>query len=147
MKASPAEVIRQMLLTSALVTAPAAKADWPCYVSNMPDGDGVKNEAVAVYDTNPLVDGREMRTGEVIEHFGVQVKVRSTEYRIGWNKITAIADRCASVIRTNVIVDDFTFTLQNVTTGRVLPNGVEEGTKRRNIFTLNCTVTMSAVQN
>lgn len=146
MKATPAEVVRELLIAAALVTRPSLRQAWPAYLTNMPDGDGVADDAVCVYDTTPVTEGRVMRGGETIKHPGLQVKVRAKDYRAGWDKTSAIAERFDAVLRATVNLDGFVFLIQSISHGAVLPNGMEESTKRRFIFTLNCQLTISAVQ-
>lgn len=146
MKSSPADVIKKILIEEQLVSDPeSVGAPWPCYVSSLPDASTPDN-AACLYDTSPKLDGRLMRTGESVEHPGVQVKVRSKTYREGWAKIDSISTKLDAVLRRSLVIEDFNYTVQSISTGGVLPNGLEEGTtKRRHLFTLNCQVTLSSV--
>jgi hypothetical protein len=148
MKTSPAEVLKFMLVQQSILTNASTKGAWPCYVSAMPDGAGVADNAVCAYDTSPLLDGRYMRTGENVEHPGVQFKVRAVDYRTGWNKAQEIAAYLDTVLRSAFAIEDFQYVVQSISTGGVLPLGQEEGTtKRRYLFTLNCNATLSSVQS
>ena len=84
---SPAFIISSYLIDeAALMTLPSADGVWPLYVSSMPD---MKKDCGAIYDTAGVGDGRLM-IGNVVEHQGIQIKVRSVDYQDGWEKINEI---------------------------------------------------------
>lgn len=76
---SPAQIIAKILQESG-VGSDVKGEDWFVYVSSLPHGEGVPLRALAVTDTIGRTDGRVMTTGEVIEHPGIQIRVRGLDY-------------------------------------------------------------------
>ena len=86
-----------------------------------------------------------MRTGEQVQHEGIQVKVRTASLTplAGYARAKAIADFFDSVLRESIIVDSVTYLIQNISrTSQVLSLGTGKGTKRRQSFTVNAAVTI-----
>lgn len=140
------EVLRQLLLDKALVevTEGTPVKDWAAYLSFLPDGAPAPDNAVAIYDTPGLTDGRIMKTGENIIHHGVQVKFRAKTYILGWRKANDVAQEFEKVLRRTVTVETSTYKVQAISqVGTILSLGVDEGTKRRDLFTLNVIVSLS----
>jgi len=136
---SPADVIRQLLLDLDLGTD---EGDWTVFVSFLPD---VPDIALCVYDTSGKMDGRIMKTGEQIEHPGIQIMVRGTDHPTTWQKAKDITDSLDQVRRSLVALDsESSYILHNVSrSGAIVPLGVEtEGSKRRHLFSINATVTI-----
>src|SRR5678816_1809962 len=79
-----ANIIRQLMLETSL-----GGTDWPVFVGYLPD---LPDNAICVYDTAGRLDGRIMRTGEQIEHAGIQTRVRGLNYLAVQAKALAIAD-------------------------------------------------------
>lgn len=142
---TPAQAIRRALIDASVCvdSVESPSADWPVFVAALPDGAGAKDNAVAVYDTSGVMDGRYMRMGTNIEHPGIQVRVRSTSYTDGWSKIVAIAAALEALLRTVVVVDSESTTIQNVTRkGTPISLGPEPQNRRRVSFTINAIVTL-----
>lgn len=118
------------------VSLPTAGQPWPCSVGNLPTAP---DNAVVVYDMPGFRDQRMMRTGETDFKPGVMIHVRAVHYHDGVVKLGQIVnalDKLANFVHKGVC-------LQNVNI-RDTPCwvGTEEGQKRRNLFSLNATVTM-----
>lgn len=139
---TPAAILREYLILQGLVTLPSVAGNWPMYVSSMPDGDNVDDNAGAAYNTTPIKDGRLM-AGAVIQHYGVQIKIRAVDETTGWNKCSAIAAEFDRVHNASVVHNGTTYLLENIsqTTG-INSLGTEPGTKRRELFTMNYIVTL-----
>lgn len=139
---SPASVVRAHLITESLVTDPDSAGSWPMYVSSLPGGDNIEDNAAAIYNTTPILDGRLM-IGPVIQHYGIQIKVRANNHETGFAKCAAIDAELSSVHNTSVLKDGTTYQLVNVSpTTAIVPLGAEQGTIRREMFTMNYIVTM-----
>lgn len=112
---SPSLVLVEWLLSQMLVGSVADSSPvWPCYLVSLPEGPGVPTDAVCVYDTNPVLDGRLMASGEQIVHPGVQVKVRALDYQTGWAKIREISTAMDALRNASVVIDSIeTQVLQN----------------------------------
>jgi len=131
--------------TLSLMTTPSDEGNWPLYLSSMPDGDNIKTNCGAIYDTTGVLDGK-ISDGEVIQHPGIQLRIRSDDYEIGYAKIEAIALALDSVLFDIVSIDAVDYLLQNVSrTTAVVPLGSERGYKRRFLFTVNFLVTLRKI--
>jgi hypothetical protein len=80
--------LRQLLLNAGgLIGNPdvtGSTTPWPCFLSAMPDGTGIPTEAVCIYDTIGQKDGRIQSSGEVIVHYGCQIRVRAITFLNAW---------------------------------------------------------------
>ena len=139
---SPAAVIAYYLInTLSNVEEPNASPTWPLYISSLPDGSNIENNAGCVYDTTGLLDGRIMRTGEVIEHHGIQIKIRAIAYQTGWQKIRETVAYLQKLLNEALSMGGSHFVILNMS--RVSPIaciGTDE--KRRFLFTVNFLATI-----
>ncbi len=140
---SPADIVAQYLIDQGLLITPGDSGEWPVYVGSLPDGNDASNEAVGCMDTTPVKDGRIMRTGENIFHWGGQLLVRAIDYNIGWAKTVALMESLEVVKRVTVTIESVNYRLDNITIASgPVALGQEEGTKRRELFSLNFLVTL-----
>lgn len=139
---SPATILQALLVAEEVFGDPEASSPtWPCFVGFTPDAS--VDDVGTVYDTAGYDDGRLMPTGEYLMHHGVQIRVRAQDYDTAWSKISEVAEALKDVVRADVEIEDATFTIHNVKqAGPPLSLGVEEGTKRRSLFVLNCLMTI-----
>lgn len=117
------------------------------FVSFLPDQP---DEIVGVFDTTGRPDGRIMRTGERIEHPGVQIQVRGKNYSDTWQEANGIALFLDGVKNKSVVVgSNESYVLHNVTRiGTIIPIGLETvSQRRRHLFTINMIVTLSENTN
>ena len=139
---SPAQIIVQYLVDEGLATEPDSSGEWPVYTGHLPDGTGVVDNVLAVYDTPGTKDGRPL-DGLPLFHDGIQVRVRSTDYSTGWIKARAVADALGEISEEVVAVDGTDYIIHNISQSTaVVPLGQEEGTKRRDHFTVNFLATL-----
>jgi hypothetical protein len=140
---APSVIIKEYLVAQGFATEPSDETDWPIFRTRLPDGNNVPHNAMAVYDTDGVKDGRLMVDGEPILRHGIIVLVRSPDFDTGWTKAGDIADLFDRVFNELFEMDDAAYTLCNCsrTTG-VIPVGQEEGTKRRYIFSINMLLTV-----
>ena len=90
-----------------------------------------------MYDTTGIKKGR-YPAGEVVQDFGIQIRLASDNPNDCWTKAEAICAVIDAVSWAEITVSDKDFIIQNVQ--RSTPpiyNGVEEGTKKRIIYTIN----------
>ena len=141
---SPAYIITQYLIDQDELLAPdASSGDWKVYVGVLPDGVQVDHNAVGCFDTSPVKDGRLM-IGTPIFHYGVQLLVRSSGYNEGYAKAFTLGEALDAVQNVEQAIGSTIYTINNVsqTTG-VVVLGQEEGTKRREMFSVNLLVTLT----
>lgn len=137
---SPANIIQQFLIDEELGTV---DGEWKAFVAFLPERP---DDAICVFDTVGRLDGRIMRTGEQIEHPGIQVFVRGKDYLETYRKAKSIALALDAVKGVEVAMDsEQSFTLLNVSrTGSMHPVGVEtEGDRRRHRFAINAVLTLA----
>lgn len=140
---SPASVLATYITGQTIMTAPSAGEDWPLFISNLLD---TPNNLGIIYDTTPSKDGRYMGSGEVFQHYGIEILIRSVDYETGWVKCNEIAGNLDSVTNTLVSKDDIVYKIHNVSRmGGVNSLGIEEGTKRRNMFSMNFMVSITKI--
>ena len=146
---SQCQIVRKLLIDNAFGVEPVNGAVWPIYFSSLPDGEAsspkVADEAICVYDTDGLKDGRIMASGEVVVHEGFQVKVRAKSggYQAAQKKLKQIAQFLDTVLRVAITLDTTDYIIQNIT--RLSPAswaGKEPTSKRRDFFTITCTITI-----
>jgi len=143
---SPAYIMSRFLIDAGLVIDPQDSGDWPIYVGLIPDDDVVKDDVVACVDTDPLKDGRIMEDGENIFHYGFQLLIRATAYNTCYAKAQELALELETINRDTVVISGTTYRLDNVTqTTGVLLLGQEDGSKRRELFSVNFLVTLKEI--
>ncbi len=144
---SPARILAQYIRDElATMTNPTDNDVWPLYVGSLSDSKNVKTEAGALYDPAGVIDGKLMN-GEVIQHPGIQLRIRSQSYQTGWSKAESVALDLDEVYRDTVVVNGNTYLIQNISrTSQVIALGQEMKTsKRRYIFTVNFLMTLKRV--
>lgn len=136
---SPAEGIRDHLINATAFGDPESSSfTWPLYISFLPESG--YDDAAAIYDTIGWKDGRQM-DGLNVNHPGIQLKVRSRDYMGGWDRLKVACEILEGI--TSITVAGLT--IVNVSQqGPQLFLGLEEGTKRRNLFTANFLVSLEA---
>jgi hypothetical protein len=139
---SPADVLAHLLTLLGQTTAPGLSQAWPVYVSSEP---GFPDDAVTTYDTTPILDGRNQGSGETVEHYGVQVRLRSTVHTAGWVKSRAIKQALDGVYYATVAIGSQTYVVYGVNTLGIMALGKDSPTSKRNLFTINCTVALRKV--
>lgn len=140
---SPAQVIRRLLIQLNLAPNDQTSA-WAPFVAFLPDDP---DTALVVYDTAGTQNGRLMRTGEKIEHPGIQIRFRSSNYPAAWEKAKAVADALDALpvgTAVTMVPTSEKWILQNVSrTGAILTAGIEEvGDRKRHNLTINAILTM-----
>lgn len=141
MNHAPSEIIAKMMRDLSLFE-PYDSDVWPLFETSMPEDP---NNCACLYDTAPVEDGTLQKTSNRIEHWGIQLKVRHREYTEGWVKAKAAFDSLMAVSNQVVVVDEDSYLVHAATaTAGVIPLGVElEGTKRRELFTVNFLATIT----
>ena len=146
---APGQVIQQMLEDLGIGHVPPESgvitADWPIFWDYLPDAP---DNAICVYDTDPRNQGRIHFTGEQIEQYGIQVRVRGTSVELTQLKAKSVAVAFDShVLRRQVTVDTPAaiagYVVQSV--NRVsgpIRLGVEAGVSRRRSFTINAVTSL-----
>lgn len=134
------DVLRRLLVNNSQGTLPSASGNWPIGIERPDDPD----DCVTITETTGKRDGRVMSTGEVIEHPGIQVEVRSADHNTGFLKAMQLATYCDESIYNSVITfENKTYNIQNVSrVGPVMSIGRESPESKRELFTFNAMVTI-----
>ena len=139
---SPAQIIATALIRDTRLTAPADGGDWPVYISSLPDGPSIPDNAVCVYDTTGLAQARTM-SGTSYSRLGVMVKVRSATYADGWAVAAEIYQALIALKASVVTVKDSSFTVQLIVLdGPPLALGPGPSSPRREFFSINGTASI-----
>jgi len=148
---SPAEIIRQFLKDKGIGTLvdddPKSKL-WNMFVSFMPDGPKVEHDLITLNDTIGSDFGRIMKTGRYVSKPGVQIQVRAMDFNVGWRKLKEIScaldeakDETVNITDKDAVVHNYTI-LTLSRTSPPAPIGTEQGTNRREMYTVNYLATL-----
>lgn len=139
---SPADVVRYMMIDLSLGTIPTAGGSWPINVSVEPDSP---DNCITIYDTEGIQSGSEQVGGEVQEHHGFQVRVRSPTHAVGYAKARAIAQALDTLVAyETVTISSNTYRVESVSRrGDVLVLGKDMSNTKRDLFTINYLVSIT----
>lgn len=142
---SPADVLAKLIAQLGHGTVPTSSpGEWPVYAGAVPDQP---DQAMVVRDTTGVVQARLMPTGEVAEHPGWQLTVRSRTYPAGWLKAYSVRTALAESVRNlTVELGDRAYLVYAVTGfGAVLSIGRDRPSSGRHMFTVNGTLDLRDV--
>lgn len=139
MTESPAKITAEYLRTEGIFTDPADGDTWPLYVSALPDGEAVKDNAAAVMGGAPRMDNRRLVDGDVHRAYGVQILLRCLgDYNAGWEKIVAAAECLEAANEETVTIDESEYTIDSYApVSGPMSIGSEPDTPRRAMFSYN----------
>ena len=97
---------------------PIGPDDWPIYVSQEPD---YPDNAIMVFDTSPVLQGRVHNDGEVQERHGIQVVVRGVNEESSGRKMREVSHKFDvsknpgdGVYRNQVIIDNRIYLVHSI---------------------------------
>jgi len=136
-KHMPAEILYELLIEEAIFNSA-----YPLYIGHMPSGKkATKVPAGSVTDTAGTLDGR-LSTGTVIEHPGIQLRVRHREPATARAKIVEAVKFFATVTRRTITVEGLSYRVENITRiTTVMDLGTQEDQMKN--FTVNVIVTIN----
>ena len=144
---SPADVLRRLLIALGLGVTPASgtNSNWPTYTAQEPNSP---DNVVTTYDVDGRDFGRTGLTGERFEHHGVQVRIRSATFPVGWTKARALSVALdEDVYQESVTIEGTNYFVHAVSrTSRPIYLGEEPGTQRH-VFTINVTINLHQTVN
>lgn len=156
MKHSPANIIRNYVVKNHACSLPDTNGLWPGHVNFLAD---TVDNAILFTDTNGTKDGRLQRTGETIEHPGLQVLVRATDQGVAWQRIDVISKLFDATARQSLTIDGVSYLINSINRkGSIVPLSMEEHYKalerevketrnKRFIFVLNAIMTIDSEIN
>lgn len=147
----PSDIFRQLLVDLGLGTLPEDDGAWPIFDQAEPESP---DNCITIFDTEGRTHGRIMATGQLVEHYGIQIRVRSNRRNDGKAKVRAIEYAVDRSIRLNTVslAEDTGTATANYTvwsfnrTTQVLPLGFESPTSKRMLWTINGTLSVTAQQ-
>lgn len=143
MTITPAEIIQALLTqdSNQPFTLPSELGEWPLYVSALPDGQGVQENAACVYDTEGTIRTRLLASRKIIETPGVQIKVRALSPQQGRALLQAAAEYLDQQVKhrsVTVVTPAVTETVQVDTLRRTSTVGMMgQDERRRSMFSVN----------
>lgn len=144
---SPTDVLIAALVVMGVGVYPnsATVPIWPIYADHLPE---LPDNALCLYDTTGVREGRIMRTGESIRHPGWQIRVRALDAPTAWSKVRAIEKVLDAIRQLEIVLDGERYKIAAVTqTGTPLPLGQETDAKRRDHITINGTITIKELES
>lgn len=140
---SPACVIQNYLINQGLATNPIDGGSWPVYCGLLPDSP---DNAIAVFDTTGISQGKAHVTGETFWNYGIQVMVRSKTESVGSAKVLAIYSDFENLRRHRLTLQGIRWQIDviNLPAGHTLI-GYESEASRRRIYTMNLLVPMGTI--
>ena len=133
---NPADIIRWLMIDKGIGTDPADGGLWPIYRGSEPD---TPDSVITVYGTTGQQDGRSQVSGEVFEHHGYMIRVRSNRESTASEKAYAIDQILNEQVANQLVnIDGYTYIVCAVNRkGSVNSVGKETPTSERNVFTIN----------
>jgi hypothetical protein len=137
---SPAQVIQHYLIDQGLAFDPADGVDWAVYHGHRPPEP---DNCVTLYDVPGTKDGRKMVGGEVQEHVGIQIAVRSTNVAAAYLKCKNILINFDSQVnRTLVSIGSVTYRIQSISRTTDVINAGREPDSGCHLSTANVTASL-----
>ena len=113
---TPAEIFAQLVIDRGKVHAYDADDSWPVYIHAMPDGNGVGNTIVAIYNTAGVLHGKDMY-GTQYQHHSVQLRLRGFDQKAAYLKVQSVVEDLLR--QSNVLVEPDTdgeiYTVHSIT--------------------------------
>lgn len=146
MTAMPSDVLRHHLINAGLGALPEAaspKQVWKIFAADMSDEP---DNAVCIYDTAGVKDGRDARTRVTLFHPGFQVRTRANYVDVSYAKMTDLRRAIDAIKNATVVIpqssESWLIEAASLTTS-ILDVGIDE--KKRNHHTLNGTLTLRRI--
>lgn len=140
---APAQIIAKYIIEATLGTDPIKNQRWPTFIGFMPNERENKSGLICCYDTNGTTDGRLMRTGTIIEHPSVQIRLRSVDAQSAYAKARSIATALDSLFREEISLEDSTYLLLNASRrSPILDMGTSPEEKTFKNFSINYLLTI-----
>jgi len=136
---TPAHIFQRLLIQNGFGSNPSdSTGNTPIYVSFLPDD---VNEGIALYNTVGIGEEKDS-SGEQVEHYGVQIRIRSGKEKDGWLLGHSIKKWLDSIMWKEIEIDNTIYWIMSVRCGLVNSLGIEPETKRKFIFTINVVATI-----
>lgn len=142
-KHSPAHILSTLLIADGLAGDPSKSELWPAFVNFLPNDLGPSSKQLSCYDTQGIRDGRILRTGEVIEHPGVQIRFRASQSHEAYSKAGDVALHLDALHRREIQLDSVSYLIINFSRQSPIVNmGTSREEKSFSNLTINYTLTI-----
>ena len=133
---TPAYIVSTLMVSHGLGTSPSANGSWPVYDAREPD---YPDDCVTVYTTTGVVHSRAHPDGELAEHYGVQVRVRSAADNSGYAKANAIDEELLKQVYDEAVtISGSSYCVHSFTrSGQINSLGVMAPDDQRTVHTVN----------
>lgn len=137
---SPSRIIAALLIAGGQGADPAISpvGAWPVYANTEPD---TPDNCITITNTEGSSDGRDMDSGELDQHWGLQFRFRGTTNPITLAKVMAVRNWIAkSVFQTKVTVEGTVYTVWSLNKiSSPIDLNKDKPNTMRSIYTINCT--------
>lgn len=118
--------------------------DWPVYAPTEPSSP---DDVITVTGTAGITHGRNHITGELGEHYGLSIRVRSAVEGDGYDKANEIATELNEDVYNAIItLEGSDYCIQSIrTVTSVLYIGYEMPTSKRHIHVVNCLASIKQI--
>lgn len=134
---SPADIIRYLLIKRGLGIFPINASDtWPVYAALVPD---LPDKVITITDSSPQLDGRLMVDGEVQQHDGFQIAIRTANHNDGFRKANDIYVSITEDVQyAGVTIGTDTYKIYSISIASgIIALGKNPPVSKRNLFTIN----------
>lgn len=137
---SPADILSTVLVALSLGTDPTLGGAWPVFVAHEPNEP---DNCITVFNSVGRTAGRTMFDGEVQEHHGFQVRIRSRDHLVGYTQARLIATTMDTTLYDNMAAVGASSYLVHSTSrnGDVIALGKEPNSKRE-LFVINAVASL-----
>lgn len=144
---SPATILQVWAVKNRLGSDPILSPDWkewPVFVGSFPDTQKVPDKAICIYDTSGFLDGRCMRTGNVLVHEGINIRVRGTEdYDSQYLMARNLFEKLAKIRNDPVVVKTRGYRIKSFSHTTPIASVGETELRARKSFVLNGLVSIT----
>ena len=142
---APEYILSRLLTSLGLAQDPEVGITaWPVYYSQEPD---LPDRTITIYGTDGIDDGRTMVDGERQGRHGIQLRVRSEDYDVGFGKVMELAIALDETVYGNTVaVGAVTYRVHSFgRTSGPISLGKDSPETKRELFTLNGTLLVREV--
>lgn len=136
---SPAKVLQRLIVNfgGGMLPTNGGADTWPIYVDQEPD---LPDNCITIYNVVGRKDGRTMIDGEIMEHHGIQLRIRGALSDVTYTKARALAVLLdEEIYQEQFIIGSSVYCVHSFTrTTDVIPFGKDAPTpSKRSMYSIN----------
>jgi len=101
-KSTASEVLAAWMVANGYATRPTPVGAWPVSKNKLPVEAG-RDDWITIYDLDPAIDGKLMKSGETVDHPECQILIRSANPASAPYKGRQILEQLSSMYNVNVV--------------------------------------------